>query len=51
MGIPGVAQTNAAAEGCVLDFEGQYLQGGGPRVGALLRELLAAFHPELADAQ
>lgn len=51
MGIPGVAQTNAAAEGCILDFEGQYLQGGGPRAGALLRELLAAFHPELADGR
>lgn len=51
MGIPGAAQTNAAADGCILDFEGQYLQGGGPRAGALLRELLAAFHPELADGR
>ena len=49
-GIPGVAQTNAAAEGCILDFEGLYFRGGGPRTGALLRELLAAFQPELADA-
>ena len=49
-GIPGVAQTNAAAEGCFLDFEGLYFRGGGPRTGALLRELLAAFHPELGDA-
>lgn len=49
-GVPGVAQTNAAAEGCILDFEGLYFRGGGPRTGALLRELLAAFQPELADA-
>lgn len=48
--IPGVAQTNAAANGCILDFEGLYFRGGGPRTGALLRELLAAFQPELADA-
>lgn len=51
MSIPGVAQTNAAADGCILDFEGLYLRGGGPRTGALLRELLAAFHPDLADAR
>ena len=45
--IPGVAQTKAAAEGCILDFDGQYLAGGGPRTGQLLMELLAAFHPDL----
>ena len=48
--IPGVAQTNAAANGCILDFEGLYFRGGGPRTGALLRELLAAFQPDLAEA-
>ena len=46
--IPGVAQTNAAEEGCILDFDGQYIAGGGPRTGMALQELLAAFHPDLA---
>ena len=46
--IPGVAQTTAAEEGCILDFDGQYVAGGGPRTGQVLMELLAAFHPDLA---
>ena len=48
--LPGVAQTSAAAEECILDFDGQYLAGGGPRTGAVLMDLLKAFHPELAAA-
>ncbi len=46
--IPGVAQTAAGQEGCILDFDGQYFGGGGPRTGMVLQELLAAFHPDLA---
>ncbi len=47
--IPGVAQTAAGEEGCILDFDGQYFAGGGPRTGLVLQELLAAFHPDLAS--
>ena len=46
--VPGVAQTAAGQEGCILDFEGQYIAAGGPRMGSALKELLAAFHPGLA---
>ena len=46
--VPGVAQTAAGQEGCILDFDGQYIAGGGPRTGSALKELLAAFHPDLA---
>ncbi len=49
--LPGVDQTTAAETGCILDFDGQYLVGGGPRTGEALMELFAAFHPELAPAQ
>ena len=49
--IPGVAETTAAQEGCILDFDDQYFGGGGPRMGELLMELLQAFHPDLAPAQ
>ena len=46
--VPVVAQTAAGQEGCILDFDGQYIAGGGPRMGSALKELLAAFHPDLA---
>ena len=49
--LPGISQTTAAADGCILDFDGQYLAGGGPRTGAVLMDLLRAFHPELAPAR
>lgn len=49
--IPAVAQTTAAKEGCILGFDGQYLAGGGPRTGQALKDLLAAFHPDLVNAQ
>ncbi len=49
--LPGVGQTIAAETGCILDFDGQYLVGGGPRTGQALMELFAAFHPDLAPAQ
>lgn len=45
--IPGVAQTAAGRNGAVVDFDGQYLLGYGPRSGAALAELVAALHPEL----
>ena len=48
--LPGVAQTTAAAEGCILDFDGQYLAGGGPRTGQVLMDLFRAFHPDLAGS-
>lgn len=48
--LPGISQTTAAADECILDFDGQYLAGGGPRTGAVLMDLLRAFHPELAPA-
>ena len=49
--IPGVGETAAAQEGCILDFDDQYFGGGGPRMGQVLMELLRAFHPDLAPAQ
>ena len=49
--IPGVGETAAAKEGCILDFDDQYFGGGGPRMGQVLIELLRAFHPDLAPAQ
>ena len=49
--IPGVGETTAAQEGCILDFDDQYFGGGGPRMGQLLMELLQAFQPELALTQ
>ena len=47
--IPGVGETAAAQEGCILDFDDQYFGGGGPRMGQLLMELLEAFQPGLAS--
>ena len=48
--IPGVGQTAAAEEGCIVDFDDQYFGGGGPRMGSVLLDLLRVFHPELAPA-
>ena len=48
--LPGVAETKAADEGCILDFDDQYFGGGGPRMGNVLMDLLRAFHPDLARA-
>ena len=50
-GIPGVAETTAAQEGCIHAFDDQYMGGGGPRTGELLQELLELFQPDLADAE
>lgn len=49
--LPGVAETTAAQDDCILDFDGQYVAGGGPRTGQVLMDLLRAFHPELAPAR
>ncbi len=46
--IPGVGQTAAAEDDCILAFDDQYFAGGGPRTGQVLMELLEAFHPDLA---
>ena len=48
--LPGVAETKAADEGCILDFDDQYFGGGGPRLGNVLMDLLKVFHPDLASA-
>ncbi len=45
--IPGMAQTEAGRSRAVVDFDGQYLLGYGPRTGALLAELIDAIYPEL----
>ena len=49
--IPGVGETAAAQEGCILDFDDQYFGGGGPRMGQVMMELLRVFQPDLAPAQ
>ena len=51
MALPGVGQTAAAEEGCILSFDDQYFAGGGPRTGQVLMELLEAFHPDLVPSQ
>ena len=48
--IPGVAETQAAADGCILNYDDQYFGGGGPRMGNLMMEMLSAFHPDLVPA-
>ena len=47
--VPGVAQTEAGLRHAIVDFDGQYLFGYGPRSGAALAELIAAIHPELDE--
>ena len=44
LAIPGVAQTPAGESGRVLDFDDQYLLGGGPRSGDSLADLIAALY-------
>lgn len=48
--LPGVSETNAADQGCILDFDDQLFRGGGPRMGTVLMGLLKAFHPYLSVA-
>ena len=45
LAIPGIDQTPAARDRRVVAFEDQYLYGLGPRTGALVAELVTAFHP------
>ena len=49
LAIPGVAQTPAGENRRVVDFDDQYLLGGGPRTGQALQELVDALHPQGAD--
>ena len=51
LSLPGVGETTAAEEGCILDFDDQLFRGGGPRMGSVLMELLRIFQPDLAPAQ
>ncbi|HEY3143662.1 MAG TPA: ABC transporter substrate-binding protein [Acidimicrobiales bacterium] len=44
LNIPGVAQTPAGQNRKVLDFDDQYLLGGGPRSGDALSDLIAALY-------
>lgn len=44
LAIPGVAQTPAGESGTVLDFDDQYLLGGGPRTGDALADLIDALY-------
>lgn len=44
LGIPGVAQTPAGESGNVVDFDDQYLLGGGPRSGEALADLVEALY-------
>ena len=48
--LPGVSETNAADQGCILDFDDQLFRGGGPRMGTVLMGLLKALHPYLSVA-
>jgi iron complex transport system substrate-binding protein len=48
--IPGIAQTPAGRDRRVLAYEDQYLLGGGPRTGQMMRQLLTDLHPELATS-
>ena len=48
--LPGISETKAADQGCILDFDDQLFRGGGPRMGTVLMGLLQAFHPDLATA-
>ena len=45
--VPGVAQTPAGEERNILVFEDTFLLNLGPRTPDLLREMLAAFHPDV----
>ncbi len=47
--LPGVAQTEAGRNRAILEFDGQYLFGYGPRTGAALAEFIAAIHPGIEE--
>lgn len=47
--IPGIAQTPAAQNGAIIDFDDQYFLGFGPRTPDALHDLLLALHPELGE--
>ena len=47
LAIPGISQTPAGRDRRVLAYEDQYLLGGGPRTGQMMRQLVADLHPDL----
>lgn len=51
LGIPGIARTPAGRERRVLAYEDQYLLGGGPRIGALMLELVRDLHPTTPNTE
>jgi iron complex transport system substrate-binding protein len=44
LSVPGVAQTPAGEAQAIVDFDDQYLLGGGPRTGDALADLIAALY-------
>lgn len=51
LAIPGIARTPAGRDRRVLAYEDQYLLGGGPRVGALMLELVRDLHPTTPNTE
>ena len=45
--VPGVSSTPAGQNKSILAFDDQYLLGLGPRLGAVLTDLIYGIHPEL----
>jgi iron complex transport system substrate-binding protein len=45
--LPGIANTSAGRGKRLLNFEGNYLLGFGPRTGQAVLELMYALHPQL----
>jgi iron complex transport system substrate-binding protein len=50
LSIPGIAETPAGRDRRVLAYEDQYLLGGGPRTGQMMRQLVTDLHPDLIPA-
>jgi iron complex transport system substrate-binding protein len=48
LGVPGIAETPAGAEGRIYDMDGLLLTGLGPRVGQAVIQLIQMFHAEVA---
>jgi iron complex transport system substrate-binding protein len=45
LAIPGIAETPAGQQRRIIAHEDQFLLGGGPRTGQLMRQLVAELHP------
>jgi iron complex transport system substrate-binding protein len=50
MAMPGIAETPAGRDRHVIAYEDQFLLGGGPRTGQMMRQLVADLHPPSAAA-